>query len=123
MNRPSHKELFGKLSKARRAVGQAHIALLNPVSLAADAIKLDYDIELDLANVLTELLEAASPANYIGGRPPQRSYEQDIQGLELFAFAVASRRFKCRVYLKFALAQGWFWLVSLHADRPLKEAS
>jgi hypothetical protein len=121
MNRPSHKELFGKLSEARKAVGQGRVALLNPVSLAADAVELDYAIEFDLVKVLTELLEAASASDYTGSHPPQRSYEPDIQGLELFAFTVASRRFKCRVYLKFALAQGWFWLVSLHPDRPVKE--
>lgn len=96
---------------------------MNQVSLAADAVELDYDIELDLVKVLMELLDAASPSDYTGSRPPQRSYEQDIQGLELFAFTVTSRRFKCRVYLKFVVAQGWFWLVSLHPDRPIKEES
>jgi len=30
-------------------------------------------------------------------------------------------RFKCRIYYKFALAEGAFWLLSLHQDRPLKE--
>jgi hypothetical protein len=123
MNRPSHKELFGKLNEARKAVEQEHIALLNQVSLAADAVELEYDITLDLVMVLTELLESASPSDYTGSRPPQRSYEQDIQGLELFAFTVTSRRFRCRVYFKFALSQEWFWLVSLHPDRLIKEGS
>ena len=78
--------------------------MLNQVSLAADAIDLDYDISSDLVRVLMELLEAATPSDYTGLHPPQRSYEQDIQGLELFAFTLASKRFKCRIYVKFALA-------------------
>jgi hypothetical protein len=43
--------------------------------------------------------------------------------MELFAFVVESDRFKCRVYYKFALAEEFFWLVSLHQDRGDKEAT
>ena len=121
MNRPSHKELYGKLRSARQAIRKERVALLNQISLAADAIELDYSIALELNAVLAELLEETTPDHYTGSRPPQSSYEQDIQGLELFAFTVASRRFKCRVYFKFALAGKMFWLVSLHQDRPMKE--
>lgn len=121
MNRPSHKELFGKLRLAKQAVREGQIALLNQLSLAADAIDLDFSIERELNAVLSELIEESSPAHYTGSRPPQRSYEQDINGLELFAFAVESRRFKCRVYFKFAIVEDTFWLVSLHQDRPMKE--
>lgn len=123
MNRPSHKELFGKLRSARQAIEKGQVALLNQLALATDAIELGYSIETELNAVLIELLEETTPANYTGTRPPQRSYEQDIQGLELFAFNVESKRFKCRVYLKFAMAGEVLWLVSLHQDRPLKEES
>lgn len=123
MNRPSPKELYGKLRVARQAVEKGRVALLNQLSLAADAIELDYDIGLELGEVLMELLETATLADYTGSRPPQRSYEQDIKDLELFAFTVGSRRFKCRVYFKFALEEETFWLVSLHQDRPIKEES
>lgn len=95
--------------------------MLNQLVLAADAIELDYSIELELEAVLFELLEAAAPGNYTGSRPPQRSYEQDVQGLELFAFTVGSQRFKCRIYFKFAMQDEMLWLVSLHQDRPMKE--
>ena len=123
MKRPSHKELIGKLRAARHAVEKGQIALLNELALVADAIELDYSIATELNVILTELLEDAAPANYTGSRPPQRSYEEDIQGLELFAFSLDSKRFKCRVYLKFALAGEVFWLVSLHQDRPIKGES
>ena len=121
MNRPSHKELYGKLRSARQAVNDGQVALLDQLPLAADAIELGYSIALELNSVIAELLEEAKPAHYTGSRPPQRSYEQDIKGLELFAFAVESRRFRCRVYFKFAMEEGTFWLVSLHQDRPMKE--
>ena len=90
MNRPSHKELFGKLRTAREALRNGRFALLNQLALAAEAIELDYSIELELEAVLSELLEEATPANYTGSRPPQRSYDQDIKGLALFAFTVES---------------------------------
>ncbi len=52
MNRPSHKELFGKLRSARQAVSEEQVALLNQLSLAADAIELEYILELELKSVL-----------------------------------------------------------------------
>ena len=123
MNRPTHKELIGKLRAARQAVETGQIALLNELALAIDAIELDYSIAAELKVVLAELLDNAAPVNYTGSRPPQRSYEEDIQGLELFAFSLDSKRFKCRVYLKFALAGEVFWLVSLLQDRLRKGES
>ncbi len=120
MTRPSHKELFNKLREAGKALSRGELGILNQTSLAADAIDLDYDLELDLVQVLTELIEEASPADYAGARPPQRSYEQKIEGMELLAFRVKSHRFKCRVYVKFALAHGMVWLISLHHDRPIR---
>lgn len=121
MNRPSHKELYGKLRSARQMVKEGRVALLNQIALAADAIELGYVIDSELDDVLTELLRATAPNHYTGSRPPQRSYEQDIQGLDLFAFTVDSDRFKCRVYFKFALENENFWLVSLHQNRPTRE--
>jgi hypothetical protein len=121
MNRPSNRELFGKIRSAKQAIKAGQIALLNELALAADAIELEYSIESELDAVLIELLDATTPVNYTGSRPPQRSYERNISGLDIFAFAVESKRFKCRIYYKFASAKGVFWLVSLHRDRPPKE--
>ena len=123
MRRPSYKELFGKLREAKSAVAKGKIALLEQDVIAADAIDLEYVIDKELLYVLKELLNATTPKNYAGTRPPQKSYEQEIDGLELFAFIVYSRRFRCRVYYKFALVKEVLWLVSLHQDRPLKEES
>jgi hypothetical protein len=121
MKRPSHKELYNKIREARKAVASESVLLLEQDAIAQDAIDLEYDIGDDLFDVLSELLDETSSKHYAGTRPPQRSYERKIEGLELFAFVVESSRFKCRIYYKFALAEGAFWLLSLHQDRPLKE--
>ena len=123
MLRPSNKELFGKLREAKAALKSGALFLLDPDVIAEDAIELGYDIGDELTEILAELLEAASWADYAGSRPPQRAYKREIEGLDLFPFVAENRRFACRIYFKFALSGGTLWLVSLHADRPLEEAS
>jgi hypothetical protein len=117
MQRPSHKELFKKIREAREAVAERRISILNQDVIACDALELGYLIEEELISVLSGLLDEISPENYAGKRPPERSYEKEIKELDLFAFKVESSRFRCRVYLKFALTGGDVWLVSLHQDR------
>ena len=117
MQRPSYKELFNKIKEAKKAVAEKRIILLNQNVIACDALELGYLIEEDLVNVLSELLNEILPENYVGKRPPQKSYEQDIKDLDLFAFKLDSTRFGCKVYLKFTLGGDDFWLVSLHRDR------
>ncbi|MCF8069202.1 MAG: hypothetical protein K9L30_11515 [Desulfobacterales bacterium] len=121
MNRPSHKELYGKIIEARHAVSEGFVSIIKPDAVACDAIELDYAIDLELLDVLSELLNEISPSHYAGKRPPEKSYEQEITGLDLFAFKIESKRFKCRVYLKFAIVESELWLVSLHQDRDKKE--
>ena len=123
MERPSKKELFGKLRDAKSAVRNEDVLLIDQDVIAEDAIELGYDIGSELMEVLRELLEGTSLNHYAGSHPPQKSYKGEIKGLELFPFAVESARFKCRVYFKFALSGGSLWLVSLHQDRPIKESS
>lgn len=108
---------------AKAAVRNGNVLLIDPDVIAEDAIELGYDIGSEVLEVLMEFLEETSLIHYAGFRPPQRSYKKEIEGLELFPFAGESSRFKCRVYLKFAISRGSFWLVSLHRDRPVKESS
>src|SRR6056297_3103316 len=121
MQRPSKKELFHKLRDAKIAVQEQAVFLINLDVIAEDAIELGYDIGSEFFDVLMELIEEAELSHYAGSRPPQRSYEDDIEGLELFAFAIESCRFGCRLYFKFALKESSLWLVSLHKDRLPKE--
>lgn len=123
MQRPSNKELFGKLRDAKAAVLNGNVFLIDQDVIAEDATELGYDIGDELLAVLAELLEETSLTRYTGSYPPQRSYKEEIKGLELFPFVVDNRRFKCRIYFKFAITGGSFWLVSLHQDRPIKESS
>ena len=121
MERPSHKELYNKLREARMAVSKGLVTLLNQDIIAADAIELEYSIETELIPILQELLDYTTPGHYAGSRPPQKSYEREIEGLDLFPFVADCSRLKCCVYYKFALVEGRLWLVSLHQDRPIKE--
>ena len=106
---------------AKSAVEAKAVFFLYQEVIAEDAIELDYNISSELFDVLLELIEEATPAHYAGSRPPQKSYKEDIEGLELFAFTIESQRFECRVYFKFALKKNALWLVSLHKDRPKEE--
>jgi hypothetical protein len=117
MSRPSHREIYKKIQEAKKEVSGGNVLIVNQESVAADALELGYLIECELISILQKLLDATAPKHYAGSRPPKRSYEREIEGLELFAFVVESSRFKCRVYYKFALVAGFIWLVSLHQDR------
>ena len=120
MHRPTHKELFNKLREAKKAVSNGDVLIINTDAVACDALELDYLIETELLDVLSHLLDEISPEAYAGKKPPEKSYEQKIKDLDLFAFRVDSSRFKCKVYLKFALSNGTLWLVSLHQHRKPK---
>ena len=123
MKRPSHKELYNKRREARMAVSKGLIILLNQDIIAADAIELEYTIGTELIPILQELLDYTTPDHYAGSWSPQKSYQREIEGLDLFPFVADSSRLKCRVYYKFALVEGRLWLVSLHQDRLIKEES
>ena len=118
--RPSRKELNNKIREAGKAIADGRIEIVEAQVVAADALDLDYDIETELVRILLQIFKHISPEHYRGSRPPQRSYETEISGLDLFAFAVKVSRFHGVVYIKFALADDTFWLVSLHKDRPAK---
>jgi hypothetical protein len=121
IKRPTKKELFNKIREAKEAVLDGRIEIVDPISLAADAIELGYDITTELQVILDKLLNDISSDHYTGSRPPQKSYEAVIQNLELFAFVVESVMLENKVYLKFALSGGAVWLVSLHKNRPFKK--
>jgi hypothetical protein len=117
MIRPSDKEIIKRIKEAQETVAKGQIAIINQEAIASDALELGYLVKEELESVLSELLDLISPAHYVGTRPPQRSYEQTIKDLELFAFEVISPRFKCPIYFKFASSTGVLWLVSLHKSR------
>lgn len=121
MNRPTTKELFNKIRDARQAVASERIEIVEADAVAADAIELEYDLETELKAILENFLDSISPQDYAGPRPPQKSYKDKIQGLDIFAFVLDSTYFKVAAYIKFAIAHETFWLVSLHKNRLNKE--
>lgn len=120
MDRPSFRELDRKLSQAKASVSQNKILTINPAALAADAFDLGY-LMSESAGVLSEILEEITPQDYIGRRPPEKSYEDEIKDLDLFAFRWNSIRFGCEAYLKFTINRNVLYIVSLHQHRPQKK--
>ena len=114
--RPSYRELHLKLKQAREAAAAKRIRLLEPDSILADLLDLDYLVP-NLANDLPAVFQEIGPGDYRGQSPPKKSYEKGILGSELFAFRWVSNVFGCRMYLKFAVKGQDLWIVSLHRDR------
>ena len=117
MNRPSHKELTRKIVVANECVTAGNILLINHEAIVCDALELGYSVSLDLKDILQDIIENLSADDYIGYRPPRKSYERAIEGLELFEFTARCSRFSDRVYLKFSILEPNLYLVSLHLHR------
>jgi len=115
-DRPSYRELDRKLKQANEAASAKRISLLQPDVILSDLLDLDYLVE-DLVKDLPAIFQEIKPGHYRGRRPPDKSYEKEILDAELFAFRWASRVFGCDMYLKFAMIEGYLWIVSLHRDR------
>jgi hypothetical protein len=117
---PSHKTIVGKLEFAAKAVEKGNLLLVAPDVIAADLTELGCRVD-ELPHILRELLEVTKPKDYTGTRPPQKSYEPDITGCELYAFKTVSKMTGCTVYYKFTINEDYLWLISLHRDRPEKK--
>ena len=116
--RPSHKELSKKLRQAIELVTERRVSILEPNAILADSLELGYSFKLDFYPIIEELLDLATPADYVGARPPQQSYEAEIKGADLYAFVVESSQLTgINVYFKFALYNDALVIVSLHEDR------
>jgi len=120
MTRPTYKELNNKIVKAKEAISKERINLLEPHVIAMDALELGYEVD-NIAKVLSELFNEATPKHYVGSHPPQKSYKGDIFNLNLFAFKIESKRFSCDVYVKYVLKDETLWLVSLHEHREKEQ--
>jgi hypothetical protein len=113
---PSRKTVIGKIAAAKGACKSGNILLVTPDIIAADLINLGREVG-EIPDILHELLENTDFRDYMGGRPPQRSYEPVILDCELYAFKTTSKTFGCMIYYKFTIKDDTLWLVSLHRDR------
>ena len=117
MRRPSHKEITNKIKQAKRAIGNDRLLFIKQSSLVSDSLELGYLFSTEIKKILVNLLNKASPENYAGLRPPQKSYEQKIYGSELFAFRTKCDILNETIYFKFVLANDCIYLISLHKHR------
>jgi len=117
---PSRKTITGKVLLAQKASKKGDIVLVEPDVIVADLMELGRSVD-EIPRILCELLENTRHDDYVGTRPPQRSYETVISGCELFAFKTTSKTIGCTVYYKFTVKEDVLWLVSLHRDRAEKK--
>jgi hypothetical protein len=107
--RPSPKELAGKLAEARTLIKAGMWRPASPPKLLADFEKLEARLGLetttreDQTKILLTAAEEATPDDYCGAHPPQKAYEDEISGQDLFAFGWKSASLGVQMYFKFAI--------------------
>ena len=112
--RPSDRELFKRIAEAKEFLKNQQGLFANPSKAVGELSDLGIGDANDVWPLIKELLEEISPKNYRGTRPPQKSYEKAIAGLELLAFSWWSPRFAKQMYIKFVLKNERYYYVSLH---------
>jgi hypothetical protein len=119
--RPSNREIWKKIADALEALKHRRFQIGLTRHLTSDLAELESSAQ-DLPHLLAELLKEIQDAKptecYAGSRPPLRSFEPEIQNLELWAYAWHSPRFNKRMYLKFAIKKECYIHVRCHEDRP-----
>lgn len=115
--RPSEKELLKRIQDAKVALQASMGVFANPAKAVGELYALVIGDSEEIWKLIRELLEEITPQDYTGSKPPQKSYEKTIIGNELFAFSWWSKKLGKKMYLKFALKNGRYYYVSLHACR------
>jgi hypothetical protein len=116
-DRPSDGELDRKLKGAKAAL-KAYTGLFANINKAVGELNvLDVESPNQIWELIVELLEEVSPKDYAGTRPPQKSYEKTIEGVELFAFCWDSKKLGQKMYIKFALKDSRYYYLSLHRSK------
>jgi hypothetical protein len=120
--RPSNKEICNKVAAALEALRAGRWQPGLAKHLSDDMAELGLESGTDLGSFLVTLLEEiqrAGPINcYRGTRPPQKSYEPEIENLELWAYSWHSDSLGKRMYLKFVLKKQCYINVRFHEDKP-----
>lgn len=120
-NRPSDRELVKRLNEAKEFLKSRHGVFANPSKAVGELNDLEIGDTNDVWQLIRELLEEISPKDYRGTRPPQRSYEKAIAGLELLAFSWWSSKCAKQMYIKFVLKNERYYYVSLHESRSTEQ--
>lgn len=109
------------LNEAKEFLKNRHGLFANPSKAMGELNDLNIGDTNDVWQLIRELLEKIAPNNYKGSRPPQKSYEKAIAGLELFAFNWRSTKCAKQMYIKFVLKDERYHYVSLHESRSAEQ--
>lgn len=115
--RPTDHELLKRINEAKEALKNRQGVFANPSKVVGELNELGIGDSNEIWSLIKDLLEEIAPKDYRGTRPPQKSYEKTIIGLELLAFSWQSRKLAKMMYLKFAIKNGRYYYVSLHESR------
>lgn len=115
--RPSDRELNKGLNEAKEFLKNRHGMFICPSKVVGELNDLDIGDISEVWQLIRELLEEITPKDYKGARPPQKSYEKAIAGLELLAFSWWSSKCAKQMYIKFVLKNERYYYVSLHQSR------
>lgn len=119
--RPSDRELTKRLNEAKEFLKNRSGIFANPSKAVGELNALDIGDSNDVWPLIRELLEEITPKDYRGSRPPQKSYEKAIAGLELLAFNWWSPKCAKQMYIKFVLKNARYYYVSLHKSHSTEQ--
>ena len=128
LGRPSPRELSRKLQSAKELVALGRWSPAHPAKLQVNFDELEgLGIEVALpeeqAAIFEAVLREIRPGDYVGQRPPEKSYEPGAWEQELFPFRWQSTCCgNCAMYFKFSIARAgenekWLFVFSLHPSR------
>ena len=131
--RPSTRELYRKINEAKRLLQAGRWRPVNVLKMQANWEEIeqtfptiDTSLREDQEKILATVLNEISPEHYVGGHPPEPSYEPVVSGQDMWEFRWTSAFFGNRtMYLKFCFSKGdeisrRLYMMSLHQNRDLK---
>lgn len=116
--RHSHKELSGKLKRARELLNSNGYLVAEAIKLASNFQSIDLYTPLEQKEAVKQAFHEVRPEDYVGNHPPKSARAPSIVGEELLEFRWQSRDFCKMMYLKFCLrgpkGKEELFLCSLH---------
>jgi len=119
--RPSRGEIIKKVTLAIKAIEGGNKAIPDSKHFTSDQDDLGIEDTKDLWPLLIALLEEVQEIGafdcYVGGKPPQKSYEVAVEGKELWAYAWESESMGKRMYIKFCLVKDHYFYMGCHESK------
>lgn len=116
-DRPTHKELSGKLRVAKDRLDDGKWQPVNYRAFVEDCEELNLQTAEERIEALKKVMEEITPEHYIGRRPPLKGNRGDILEVDLFEFEHKSGFLNERIYFKFAVGGAQLFIVSFHKSR------